>query len=264
MLSETQIGTLLANTAAVLGPAAGQRAEWRETLETLQTEAQQTGDADTAGLAAALLRLLDEGSQHVEAIAPDVPEAYDDAWARLVDLLRDGSGPTSDEELRRLAVLLVTWVQTPDWKASWEHLEAHRDDLLTGGAEMTLRLLIQANPDDQDLKEHVELLRLCRQKGIEAGYGEFVTKHNTAYLQRLADLLVAWMQAADRDASRAYLEAHRDDLLSDGAETALGILIEGNPGVDALVRHMELLRLCRRMGIDVGYGGDPQEGESVG
>jgi hypothetical protein len=87
-LNDEELNQILSNTAAVLGPAAGHKDEWRGALTALQSQAQEAGDGDTAGFAGALVRLLDEGKQAAGRITPDVPAAYRDAWDALVEHLK--------------------------------------------------------------------------------------------------------------------------------------------------------------------------------
>ena len=71
--------------------------------------------------------------------------------------------------------------------------------------------------------------------------------------QRLADLLIAWVQTPDRGASEAYLREHAADLLTDAADAVMGMLIQGNPGRQKLEQHRALLRACREHGIEAAY-----------
>jgi hypothetical protein len=72
-------------------------------------------------------------------------------------------------------------------------------------------------------------------------------------LQDLADLLIEWVRTPDWAESRAYLQEHGSELLSDEAEMALQLLIRGNPGAKELPEHMALLKACREKGIDAAY-----------
>jgi hypothetical protein len=74
-----------------------------------------------------------------------------------------------------------------------------------------------------------------------------------ARLQQLAEMLIAWVQTPDWSASRAYLEQHQDELLTDAAEQALQLLIQANPGRDELTQHLEILQRARRDGIAAAY-----------
>jgi hypothetical protein len=74
-----------------------------------------------------------------------------------------------------------------------------------------------------------------------------------ARLQQLAEMLIAWVQTPDWSASRAYLEQHQDELLTDAAEQALQLLIQANPNVRQLPQHLEILQACRAQGIAAAY-----------
>ncbi len=72
-----------------------------------------------------------------------------------------------------LADRLIAWIQTPDWDASEEYLQAHAAELLADEAEAVLALLRQANPQAPAIPQHQVLLHRCREIGIEAAYREF-------------------------------------------------------------------------------------------
>ena len=74
-----------------------------------------------------------------------------------------------------------------------------------------------------------------------------------AAAQHLADLLIAWVQTPDWTASEAYLREHQAELLTDGAESVMDMLIQGNPGAQTLEQHLALLRACRADGIEIAY-----------
>ncbi len=72
--------------------------------------------------------------------------------------------------MRQLAELLVGWLQTPDWAASESYLQAHRAELLTAEAESLLQLLLQQDPDQPVLTQHLAILRAARAEGIAVVY----------------------------------------------------------------------------------------------
>jgi hypothetical protein len=63
--------------------------------------------------------------------------------------------------------------------------------------------------------------------------------------QRLAGLLIAWIQTPDWNASEQYITEHEADLLTDAAEAVMGML-EANPGNEPLGR-AALLHRCREV-----------------
>ncbi|MFN7208907.1 MAG: tetratricopeptide repeat protein, partial [Aggregatilineales bacterium] len=105
------------------------------------------------------------------------------------------------------------------------------------------------HPLTRDLKR--EAAALC--SGETAARSELLSPEEAARLQGLVDRLIAWVQTPDWNASRAYLEEHQAELLTDDAEKALQMLIHMNPGRDELVQHLELLRKARREGIAAAY-----------
>ena len=61
-------------------------------------------------------------------------------------------------------------MQTPDWGASEAFLREHEAELLTDAADAVMAMLIRGNPGVETLEQHRALLRVCREKGIEAVY----------------------------------------------------------------------------------------------
>ena len=76
---------------------------------------------------------------------------------------------------------------------------------------------------------------------------------DTAALQPIADLLIAWIQTPDWGASETFLQAHAADLLTDQAAAVLELLRQGNPNVTSILQHQTLLQRCREMGIAAAY-----------
>lgn len=69
----------------------------------------------------------------------------------------------------------------------------------------------------------------------------------------LVDRLNAWIGTRTWSDSRAYLERHQDELLSDDAERALQRMIDEHPTLSKYPQHLELLRRARREGIAAAY-----------
>ena len=94
---------------------------------------------------------------------------------------------------------------------------------------------------------------------FDALWQEVIGQPQPAWLQanddtdRLQGLLIAWVQTPDWSASRTYLEAHQADILTEQAEQAMEMLVQGNNNHPELVRHLELLRSARREGIAAAY-----------
>jgi hypothetical protein len=88
---------------------------------------------------------------------------------------------------------------------------------------------------------------------LAAAAGAQLALEQLARLPQLANMLIAWVQTPDWDASRAYLEQHQSELLTDEAEIALQGIIQVNDNHPELVRHLELLRKARREGIAAAY-----------
>jgi Trypsin-like peptidase domain/Tetratricopeptide repeat len=160
---------------------------------------------------------------------------------------------------------LVEWVQTQSWTASEELLSEHASTLLTDQADATLEHLIDQNPGNTTLLDHLNILRTARSRGIETTYAELNTRlRHQALLQQLD----AWIATPTWDASRAFLEQAATDLLQNETEVLLTSLVEQHPDGDVLLAHLGLLNLCRLVGLDTAYDelqadampvGDPHE-----
>ncbi len=193
-------------------------------------------------------------------------------------------------ELQRIADLLIPWVQTDTWGESRSYLIEHQADLLSDNADMALSLLIEMNPDAEELKDHLTLLRACREQGIDTAYDRFLmgreqkpqrrqvgqvqqppqavrtqqppqprqpARAESGPVDRTADLIALlndWMEAPDPAAARDFLRAHQDDLLTDEAEQAAELLTLMHPGEPIYREYLETLRVCRAEGVDAVYG----------
>ena len=74
---------MVQNTRAVLGPAAGQRAEWREYLVQLRAEMAGRGASELVKLIDAVLALLDAGGK-ADGLGTNLTGAYARAWDAMV------------------------------------------------------------------------------------------------------------------------------------------------------------------------------------
>jgi hypothetical protein len=66
-------------------------------------------------------------------------------------------------------------------------------------------------------------------------------------------LLITLLPTPGWDFSQEYLKAHDSVLLTDQAEYALQVLIEGIPGREELPQHLVLFKGCHEKGIDAAY-----------
>ncbi len=77
------------------------------------------------------------------------------------------------EGTARVRELLVDWMNTPNWRLSYEYLKARQAQLLTDEAEVGLRVLLAAESDATNRKtigDHQRLLEECRRVGVNAAY----------------------------------------------------------------------------------------------
>ena len=113
----------------------------------------------------------------IARLAAAVPD-FDARWLALTGQRRPAwlGNEAARAEVERLVGLLVAWIQTPDWAASRDYLHAHAADLLSDAGAGVLGQLAAANPEHQGVADHVRLLVLCRERGIDAGYEAFLSR----------------------------------------------------------------------------------------
>ncbi len=162
----------------------------------------------------------------------DVPLDYAETLGNRALLLSEVAGlPGEDRRARLLAALREAW------EASQLFL-VHQHAVYFEISQRALRAIKSACGSDFD-----------------ALWQEAIGQPQPEWLHEveLADRLIAWVQTPDWGASRAYLEEHQAELLTDEAETVLQMLIQMAPGIDELVQHLDLLRKARQEGIAAAY-----------
>jgi hypothetical protein len=163
--------------------------------------------------------------------------------------------------------LLQQLVDAPSWGATRRIVEAH-PELLTEEADAVLARFQDAYRDDpevwQFLNERRDLLRRCREDGIEAAFAGLEAEDDdpearAARERQTDDALIEAVHALIQAQSPAevldVVQAH-PLLLSDQADAALRYAIERaeRMGREGMVRHMEeryhLVRQMREQGVD--------------
>lgn len=145
---------------------------------------------------------------------------------------------------------LAGWMATTTWDQSRRYLEAHAGALLTDAAEAALADLVDANPHEQVLVVHLELLRAARVSGVDAPYETLAT---AARQHALAERLVTWVGTQTWEDARTFLDSHAGELLTDEAEAGLARLAADHPEQPDVLVHRGLLSLCRLDGVDKAY-----------
>jgi hypothetical protein len=144
-----------------------------------------------------------------------------------------------------------------------------QEQLLTSEAESILKLLVHNEPSNKKLQRDLQLLQECRTDGIDAAYEKysrelvalasvnFVRWKETPEAKRVIEKIVEWANQPDKESSRKFLEANRDDLLTFYAMMTLQYLSEQSeqdlPDVYRFRKLSELFQLCRKQGIDSAY-----------
>jgi hypothetical protein len=99
--------------------------------------------------------------------------------------------------------MLIGWIQTPDWEASEEYLQAHAVELLTDEAEAELKRLQEVNPNSTAIPEHQTLLRRAREIGIIAMYADFNLQRLLKRMQQSGPIGAAVWQFIQADDDQA-------------------------------------------------------------
>jgi hypothetical protein len=133
------------------------------------------------------------------------------------------------------------WLDTPTWQASCDYLREYADTLLSDTVQLVFDELELATPDDPALSQHRSLLSTAHQHGIEAAYR----------LLLLGEMVNAWINTDTWSASRAFLDEHQAELVSD---EALAILADrAADGQDEAIVYHALLTLVRLGQTDFAY-----------
>jgi hypothetical protein len=229
-------------------------------------------------------RLLEALADYTTALEllRDVPLAYAGTLNNRANLLRDVAGLPGEDRRARLLEALADYTTA---------LELRRDVPLAYAQTLTNRAALLSDVAGLPGEDRRARLRQALQEAWQASqmflqlqhavyyeisqnvlraikhacgsefdalWAEAVGQPQPAWLAaaagaQLADMLIAWVQTPDWDASRAYLEQHQSELLTDEAETALQRLIQVNNNHPELVLHLDLLRKARREGIAAAY-----------
>ena len=161
----------------------------------------------------------------------------------------------------QLTAALTTYV-TAETRDAVRRVVSARPELWTDQAVVFLDMLVGRTGlegiESFDLyaRERRDLLRRCRQVGIEEAFAE--PDGETSPPTDWHALLMDWLRASTWSASCDYLTAHLD-LMSDAADAALGNMIAAarEQGVKDVARiaeeHRALLRRCRQVGLDAAF-----------
>lgn len=121
--------------------------------------------------------------RHADLVEHAWRDGVDAAYRAVIG--EDAFAQARDEDLSQLMSQLTAWINTPDWGASHDYLEAH-DSLLSTRAEGALALLgeTQSGNTRDIVEDHQRLLALCRGFGIEEGYQRFLAALRAERLQQ--------------------------------------------------------------------------------
>lgn len=178
--------------------------------------------------------------------------------------------PSDDAAPDRLMRLLLQFSAIPQLRHARQLLEDNEELLLSPAAdaamEMQLSIGRAAGHDEMvtAIESRRQLLRRCREIGIpdafvEAAAGVDKEVEVSDEAVEMAAILLEFVTARSWPASKRVLLEHQDKLLSEQADMALGVFIEGaetagDNAAEMLRRHRELLRRCRAIGVDAAFG----------
>jgi tetratricopeptide (TPR) repeat protein len=139
-----------------------------------------------------------------------------------------------------LAAQAAAWIQTPTWDGSETFLIEHAE-LLSDAGHATMRALVEANPADDILVVHVNLLSTARRVGVAAAYAQL---QNELAAERLTAVIRGWLTCEpDWSASAAYYAEHAEDLSSPAAKGIMYDMCRQEPGDARLWLHLGLVLL---------------------
>jgi tetratricopeptide (TPR) repeat protein len=138
-----------------------------------------------------------------------------------------------------LVSLAAAWVQTRTWEESETFLNEHHGELLSTDGHAAMAALATANPGNETLALHVNLLNAAQQEGIGTAYSLLRAELAVA---RSEAILQGWLDCApDWAASAAHLAAHASELTDPVTVAALAAACEREPGDARLWLHLGLL-----------------------
>lgn len=154
---------------------------------------------------------------------------------------------------------IAEFVNAPDWEESRAIL-GRTPLLLSEEADDAFEVLIQMYLARGEMRIayhlaiHRDLLRNCK----ELGYRRAFELVSTPPSEEMLASIVAFLEAADLEATRAVLDEH-PDLLTPEGDAAFQALIQAaletddRPRMESLGSHHELLRACRQIGVEAAF-----------
>ena len=177
------------------------------------------------------------------------------AFQQALTLYRRAQDRVGEAEAVR--ALLIMWIQTPTWEESEAFLSEHQQDLVTADGSAILAAHAAANPDDEMLSWHMNLLNAAQNNGVAATYSqlreELAASESAAVVRGWRDCAPDWADSA------AYLAEHADQLHTQAAVAALTAACEDEPGDTGFWLHLGLLLMGDQTsdGYAAVAGGNP-------
>ncbi len=169
------------------------------------------GDTDPKAL---LEQMAAQAAQELERLRAEDPERFAELEAAARQMLESGGegagergreGETAageahplfegtPEEAQALADKLIAWIQQETLDDAEAYLRQHEAELLTEQAAVVMQLLVRANPQNPDVRDHQGRLTRARDVGIAAMYAGIRQKRMREGLEELPPALREVMQ----------------------------------------------------------------------
>jgi hypothetical protein len=190
-----------------------------------------------------------------------------EAVTTVLEALESAQALSQETVLAGMPEIIKTWYKTPSWPASRRWLSEHLDELPPDAPEQ-FETAARAQESELPqaaaaLQRHAALLREARATDVDSAYHAIVgdeafaeEDEATASLAALVSLLQDWLNTPDWNASRDFLAAHADELLTDDAEALLTLMSESEDEGDLqeiLEDHASIIEDARQDGIDAAY-----------
>lgn len=189
------------------------------------------------------------------------------ADTRQLDDLVTGKDHVGDGDVERLVLLFLTVDELRDARV----LVERHPHLLDPAVDTVIDTALSLARDSGDVElidavnARARLLHRIRDVGITDAFleaaawtGDDGPVEVSAATQRITALLLEYVNAADMDESRRVLQEYREVLLTEQAELALSVFLDGaetagHESTGTLRVHLTFLRRCRAVGIDAAF-----------
>ena len=184
-ISSQEVRTFVVNTIAAMTINTDKWEEWREVLQRALKQAQEQDDKDEFELFTALIALLD-GSE-VSVLADEHP--YNEALEAVIEGIEDGGTglQRAAQEAEAVMAAIRTYLDAEDIQTLRQVIEEHQETLFSAEVEALFQANIKQSRRERNqeaeqlLAFHLELLKSCKQEGIEAAFNQLSEKKESSF-----------------------------------------------------------------------------------